>query len=86
MSNKNKELEEKLTQLLDAVASSLAEKIRTGEATHQDFKNAIELLKNNGITCEVQKGEPLDFIQEKLPFQIHSDHTFIDFGSSDNKQ
>lgn len=80
------ELETKLTLLLDAVASSLADKIRTGEATHQDFKNAIDLLKNNGITCEVKKGDPLDFIKNELPFQFQGDHTIANIDSGETKQ
>ncbi len=72
MGNK-RELEEKLATLLETIADVLAAKIKAGEATPQDFKNAIELLKNNGITCEITKGKnPLGILKESLPFG--SDH------------
>ena len=60
--------EELLGSLLDVMAQQLLDRIKSGEATPADFKNARELLKDNGITCEVIKGSTLDILKDDLPF------------------
>ncbi|MCK4260072.1 MAG: hypothetical protein KAX49_13925 [Halanaerobiales bacterium] len=70
--NKRQIAENLMVDLLSEIADNLLEKVRAGDATHQDISNAIKLLNNNGITVAVNKGQPLGVLQESLPF--HSDH------------
>ena len=44
-------------QLFLSTIKSLRAKLDSGEATHQDVKNAIEFLKNNNINCDIRKGD-----------------------------
>ena len=62
-------LETELTTLFETTIKALREKIASGEYTASDVKNAIELLKNNGITYEVKKGEIPDGLLDDLPFE-----------------
>lgn len=61
-------LEQALTMLFEETISELRAKIKSGEATASDYKNVIELLKNNGITAELKKGEIPDGLLDDLPF------------------
>ena len=61
--------EDALSCLFDEMVNALRAKIREGKATAQDFKNVIQLLRDNGITCSVKKGTPLDFLTKDLPFE-----------------
>lgn len=59
------------------VSRQLLEKVKSGEATHQEISNAIKFLHNNGITAEVKQGDPLDLLQESLPYdQLPSQHDY----------
>ena len=62
------EREEVLSDLFDAAVEQLTTLVRSGEASAQDYKNIIQLLKDNGINCEVRKGTPLSGLAEVLPF------------------
>jgi hypothetical protein len=62
------EREQKLATLFDDMVKGLAAKVASGEANSQDYKNIIQLMKDNGINCEVKKGSPLDRLRESLPF------------------
>ena len=55
----NSNLEGLLIGLFEEVIGNLRKKIKKGEASAQDIKNAIQLLKDNGITCEVKRGSPV---------------------------
>ena len=61
-------------KLLEATFSKLLELIESDGATDKDFKNAISLLKENGITCDVTApGNAADTLADALPFDgLHS--------------
>lgn len=64
-------LETKATELLEKVIEQLTSKIESGDATHQEVKNAIELLKDNGITVDVTiAGNAADTLAEAVPFEV----------------
>jgi|AntRauTorcE11898_2_1112593.scaffolds.fasta_scaffold03928_2 hypothetical protein len=75
MSKINKEnrkktnIEDILLDLLEATSEELLVRIESGEASPQDISNAIRLCKENGIDISIKKGEPLDIISKKLPFE-----------------
>ena len=54
MSNIKEQLAE---DLFLTTVKTLKAKLESGEATHQDIKNAIEFLKNNNINCDIRKGD-----------------------------
>lgn len=58
--------EKQLGDLLGAVADYLAKKIASDEASASDVSNAIKLLKDNNITCEVSENNSLGKLQEEL--------------------
>lgn len=65
--------EQSFCSLMDEVVKGLKQKIANGEATASDYKNAIELLKNNGITFETgksteEKGKVAAGILDDLPY------------------
>ena len=62
-------IEATLTSLLEESIISLRNKIKSGEATASDMKNAIQLLKDNNITFDVKKGDMPDGILDDLPFE-----------------
>jgi hypothetical protein len=63
-----KQVEDMMGILLARMTELLLNKLETGQFTHQDFSNAIKLLKDNDITIEIKKGDPLDILAEELPF------------------
>jgi len=65
-----------LSKLLDATVADLTARVKSKEATSGDYKNIIQLLKDNGITCEIKKGSPLDLLGESLPFEVDSDQKY----------
>lgn len=75
MTDKRKLAEDLMVDIMYATAETLLEKIRNGTAQPQDISNAIKLLKNNGITVAVNKGNPLDILSEELPF--HTEHMMM---------
>lgn len=60
--------EETMGLLLDEIVGHLRSRIKTKEIEPSELKTAVELLKNNGITCEVRKGTPIGFLKDELPF------------------
>jgi hypothetical protein len=61
-------METLLAELLEETTRQLLARIKAGEASPADFKNARELLKDNNITSDVQEGDELDILNEELPF------------------
>lgn len=62
--------EELMEKLYRTAANQLINKLASGEGTSADFKNAIQMLKDNGIDCSEKRG-PIEWIQtlhEQLPF------------------
>jgi len=57
-----------LSTLFDVSVKKLTELVKSGEASSQDYKNIIQMLKDNGITAEVKRGTPLAGLAEILPF------------------
>lgn len=53
-------------ELFVIVAKQLKEKLDRGEYTHQDMKNAIEFLKNNNITTDINSAEVASGLLEEL--------------------
>lgn len=59
-----------MEQLFVIAAQELITKLRSGDATPSDFKNAIQFLKDNSINCDVKSG-PSHLMKEllaELPF------------------
>jgi len=56
-----------LSKLLDATVADLTARVKSKEATSGDYKNIIQLLKDNGITCEIKKGSPSTFWESHCP-------------------
>ena len=62
--------EDLMETLFVTASQKLIARLKSGDATPADFKNAIQLLKDNGITCDVRTG-PNDLMKEllaELPF------------------
>lgn len=64
----SKQREDQLAELFEVAAQELVKLIKSGEASSSDYKNAIQFLKDNGITCEAKRGNPLSELAEVLPF------------------
>lgn len=67
---KTKNKDDLMEDLFFTVVGGLTSRLRTGEATPQDFKNAIQFLKDNSITVAPTKG-PNDLMAgllAELPF------------------
>ena len=68
MSRKEQSLEDCLIDLMRTTINTLQVRIKAGEASPQDVKNAIQLLKDNGITCDVRRPDnPLQGLLDDLP-------------------
>lgn len=70
MKNK-KATEDKLNELHGVIADELKAKLKSGEASATDFANAIRFLKDNGISVDVEAGDPTGILNEAtddLPF------------------
>jgi hypothetical protein len=63
----NRVTEELLAGLFKEVVDSLRDKIREGSASAQDVRNAISILKDNGIQMELTKDNELDQLARALP-------------------
>jgi len=59
---------EALEALHGALAKSLAEKIKNGEATAADLSVARQFLKDNGIDAVPRSPSPLADLANALPF------------------
>lgn len=60
-------LEEKLSKLLECTVEHLTQKVLSGEISPSDVKNIIQLMRDNGINCEVKAGTPIKGLLEALP-------------------
>ena len=70
------ERETLLSKLFDEAVNDLTARVKSGEATSGDYKNVIQLLKDNNITCELKKGSPFERLTEVLPFAVSPDQKF----------
>jgi hypothetical protein len=64
---------DKLSDLFDKSIDDLIKRVESGEATASDYKNIIQLLKDNGITVEVKQGENILKLAEVLPFSASAE-------------
>lgn len=62
----NQGRQEGLYDLLDLVINQLKERIKSGEASHSDFSNALKLLKDNNIEVVVTGDDPLSEVKNLL--------------------
>jgi hypothetical protein len=60
--------EEALDALHGALAKTLAERIKSGEATAADMAVARQFLKDNGIDAIPKQSKPLKDLAASLPF------------------
>lgn len=60
--------EDALGVLFDVMVEALLDKVKSGEASPGDYKNIIQLLKDNGITAEIRSGSPLEELSNIVPF------------------
>ena len=69
------DLREALERLHTEVAEDLLERVRSGEATHQELLAAIQLLKHNNITVPplAKDGSKLRKLVDAMPFQDDDD-------------
>lgn len=68
------EVEKKLLKLLAVLTDDLIYLIESGNASPADKKTAMELLKNNGITCETKTSSAdVTKLLKELP-SFESDH------------
>jgi hypothetical protein len=68
MMNSKKASTNALEALHGALAKTLADKIKSGEATAADMAVARQFLKDNGVDAIPTKGSPLGELAESLPF------------------
>ena len=73
----SKKLEMELEGLLTDLVSQMRKKVNSGEELNaSEVKNMIELLKNNGITCEVRQGDIPDGMLADMP-SFQSDEVIL---------
>lgn len=63
-------------QLFNTVAEQLIAKIKSGQYTHQDMKNAIEFLKNNNITCDLMTPKVVEELLEEMDLPFTNDNEY----------
>jgi hypothetical protein len=66
--NQGRASREALEDLHGAIATALADKIRTGDATAADLAVARQFLKDNGIDSIAASNNPLGNLVKSLPF------------------
>ena len=64
---KKKATEDMFNDLHNLVTSELLDRIKSGEATTQDLKAAIEWLHKNDISGVAYEGNPLDKLAKVMP-------------------
>ena len=67
MTKKNKASEAKFNELHNILTEELLTRVKSGEATTQDLKAAIDWLKQNDITGVAYSGNPLDKLANIMP-------------------
>ena len=65
--SKNKASEEQFNELHNLVTTEFLNRVKSGEATTQDLKAAIDWLKQNDITGVAYEGNPLDKLANIMP-------------------
>lgn len=59
-----------LSDLHEAVAKELLDRVRSGEANAADLNVARGFLKDNGIDATADQSEPMANLAKSLPFNI----------------
>ena len=67
MTKNNKAPEAKFNELHNILTEELLTRVKSGEATTQDLKAAIDWLKQNDITGVAVEGNPLDKLANVIP-------------------
>lgn len=67
MTKQNKAPEAKFNELHNILTEELLTRVKSGEATTQDLKAAIDWLKQNDITGVAMEGNPLDKLANIIP-------------------
>lgn len=67
MTTKKKAPEAKFNELHNILTEELLTRIKSGEASTQDLKAAIDWLKQNDITGVAMEGNPLDKLANVIP-------------------
>ena len=62
------DLSEKLGDLHEAVTQAVLERIHAGEASNDDLRVAMQLLKQNAVTAAAPEASPLRSLASKLDF------------------
>ena len=65
--------EKVFTDLFEAMATDLLQKIESGEATAADLSVARQFLKDNGINASTRQRDPLANLALTLPFDPEAD-------------
>lgn len=73
VNKKKHNAEELMVDLMYKITNELLRRVSEPDASPQDIRNAISLLKDNNITVEIDKGELLKMVKgskdEPLPFE-----------------
>ena len=67
MTKNNKAPEAKFNELHNILTEELLTRVKSGEASTQDLKAAIDWLKQNDITGVAVEGNPLDKLANVIP-------------------
>jgi hypothetical protein len=68
MTEKKMKREDIFDKLHDAVATTLLDKIQSGDANASDLNVARQFLRDNGIAGIPQENSPLKNLMDELPF------------------
>jgi hypothetical protein len=60
---------QKLDLLQDILIDEFIERIKSGEATPSDLNAARQMLKDNGIQCQISDANPVSDLLSLLPFE-----------------
>jgi hypothetical protein len=73
MSFDRNKAEELLGTLFMKSLKLLIDRVMDGTASPSDVANALKVCRENGISLDITKGEPLDFLYDPVPFDADSD-------------
>lgn len=59
----------KLDLLQDMLIDEFMERIKSGEATPSDLNAARQMLKDNGVQCQINDSNPASDLMKLLPFE-----------------
>jgi hypothetical protein len=68
-----KDLSEKLEDLHEAVVELALDRINSGEASNDDLRIAMQLLKQNNVSAAAPEASPLKSLAAKLDFSAMAD-------------